>query len=202
MLHMMVFLVGKPPTVLPGVGEWSVPLFGAAAAFCNYSAAVLKAVIVVSQCNEILLSTALAFTNSLAFYLSTMLRLNAFFRLTLTGVIFSQEELHQRGPTQTCRSSSRSPLCCVGGRTVSRLKSALHAVSAICCCLLSVCMALIHVAPMALSTLCRDFRPRVSTIRTLCGCTRALLSTLQTVTGFCTRILKTVCSVLSLISSS
>ncbi len=136
MLQMMVFLVGKPPTVLPGVGEWSVPLFGAAAAFCNYSAAVLKAVIVVSQCNEILLSTALAFTNSLAFYLSTMLRLNAFFRLTLAGVIFSREELHQRGLTQTCRtcrSSSCSCLCCAGGRTVSWLKSALHAVSAICC---------------------------------------------------------------------
>lgn len=203
---MMLFIDEKLPTMLPVFGEWRVPLFKAAAAFSNYSAAAIEAIVVVSQCNEILLSVALAFTNSLAFYLSTMLRLNAFLRLTLAGVRLSREELNQHGlssrstwpSSQTSRSSSCSPLRCGGGRSVRWLKSALHGVPALCRCSLSVCRTLIHVA---LSALRSDSRPSVSTIRTLCVCIRSLLSTLQTVTGYSAQVLGIVWDVSSLISS-
>lgn len=200
----MLFLDEKLPTMLPAVGEWRLPLFRAMAVVCNCSAATLKAIVVVSRCNEILLSITLAFTHSLAFYLSTMLRLNALLRLTLAGVLSSHEELLDRPSSQTSRHSSCSPLCCGGGGSVRWLKSALRAVPALCRCSLSVCMAVLtltHVALSALLTLWSDVRPSVSTIRTLCGCIRPLLSTLQTVTGYSTKVLGIIWDMSSLISS-
>lgn len=207
----MLFLHEKLPT-MHAVGEWREPLFRAMAIVCNCSAATLKAIVVVSRCNEILLSITLAFTHSLAFYLSTMLRLNALLRLTLAGVLSSHEELLDRPSTncstwpssQTSRHSSCSPLCCGGGGSVRWSKSALRAVPALCRCSLSVCIAVLtltHVALSALLSLWSDFRPSVSTIRTLCGCIRPLLSTLQTVTGYSTKVLGIVWDMSSLISS-
>lgn len=198
----MLFLNEKLPTMLPAVGEWRLPLFRAMAVVCNCSAATLKAIVVVSRCNEILLSITLSFTHSLAFYLSTMLRLNALLRLTLAGVLSSQEELLDR-PSTNCSTwpstqTSRHSSC------VRWSKSALRAMPAICRCSLSVFMAVLtltHVALSALLTLWRDFRPSVSTIRSLCGCIRPLLSTLQTVTGYSTKVLGIVWDMSSLISS-
>ncbi len=195
----MMLLVGGNDGKLPAAGERRRPLFGVVAVFCNYLAAALKAIIVVSQCSEILLSVALAFTKSLAFYLSTMLRLNALFRITLTGV-FSPEELHRHGHSQTSRNWSCSSLCGGGGRTMTWLKLVLRAVPALGCCS-SVCVTLIQMALSALSSLCREFRPSISAILTLCGCIRALLSTLQTVIGVSTQVTGIVCDVLSFLSS-
>lgn len=208
-LQMMLFVHEKLPTMLPAVVEWRLRLLGAAAVFCNYSAAALEAVVVVSQCNEILLRVALAFTNSLALYLSTMLRLNAILRLTLAGVLFSRGELGQHGrsscstrpPSQTFRNDSRSPLCCGGERTAERLKWVRSALPALCRCSLSVCKTISAFIRAALSALCSDFRPSVSTILTLCGCIRPLLSTLHTVTGYSTQVLGVIWDLSSLMSS-
>lgn len=211
-LQMMLFVREKLPTMLPVVGEWRLCLLGAAAVFCNYSAAALEALVVVSQCNEILLRVALAFTNGLALYLSTMLRLNAFLRLTLAGALSSPEELDRHGrsscstwpPSRPFRNGSRSPLCCGGGRTAKWFKwvqSALHAVPALCRCSLSVCKTISTLTCAALSALCSDFRPSVSTVLTLCGCIRPLLSTLHTVTGYSTQVLGVVWDLSSLMSS-
>lgn len=160
LLQMMLLLDDKLPTILPAVGEWRLSLFRAFAVLSNLSAAALEGVVVVSQCNEILLSIALAFTNSLALYISTMLRLNAFLRRTLAGVLSSREELDRQGhpscstwpPSQSSRSSSCS---------VRWFKSVLCAVPALCRCSRSVCMTLIHAALSALFTLGSDFRPGV-----------------------------------------
>lgn len=201
-MHMMPFLDEKLPAMLPAVGEWRLSLFRAVDVFCNYSAAAFETIAVISQCNEILLRVALAFTNSLSFYLSTMLRLNSFLRRTLAGVLFSREELDQHGysscsgwpSSQTFRNNRSSPLCCRGERPARWLKSvqsALNALPGLCRRSRSVCvtmLALFHVAPSALLTLCSDLRPSVSTIMTLCGFIRSLLSTLQTVTGYSTKI--------------
>ncbi|KAI9527729.1 hypothetical protein NQZ68_027819 [Dissostichus eleginoides] len=79
------------------VGEWRTFFISAVASFRNYSAAALEDIIVVSQCSEILLKVALAFSNSLPFYLSTLLSLNAFLRLTLAGVVLSRRRQDQHG---------------------------------------------------------------------------------------------------------
>lgn len=207
-LRMMLSLDEKLPTMLPAVRGRRLSLLRAVAVFRNYSAAALETVVAVSRCNEIFLRAALAFTNALAFYLSTMLWLNAFLRLTLAGVLSSREELDGRGDSglsswpssRTFRNNSCSPVCC-GGRTAKWLKLALPA---FCRCSLSVCvtvLALVHVALSALFTLCSDFRPSVSTVLTLCGCIRPLLSTLQTVTTYSTQILGIIWDLSSLMSS-
>lgn len=197
--------------MLPMVGEWRLFLLRAMAVFCNYSAAACEAIVVVSQCNEILLRLALAFTSSLSFYLSTMLRLNALLKLMLAGVLFSQDELNQRGhfscstwPSSRAFRNSRSPLCCGGGRSVKwnkSIRALVHAVPAICQWSWSVCvtiLALVQAALSALSALCRNFRLTVSTIMTLCGCIRPILFTLQTVTGYSTQALSIVWDLSSL----
>lgn len=202
MLQMMRPPDVRLPTMLLVIGEWRLYLFRAVAIFCNYSAAALEAIIVVSQCNEILLKIALAFTNSLAFYLSTMLRLNTSLRLMLAGVLFSQDGQHGHSScstwasSKTLRNSSCSLLCYGGGRTVSHSESVLHAVPALCRCSMSVCMTI-----LALLTQCNNFRPRVSAIMTLCGCMRPLLSTLQTVTGYSAQVLGIIWDLSSLFSS-
>lgn len=144
--------------MLPVDGEWRLPLFRAVAVLCNYSAAALEAIVVVSQCNEIFLSIALAFTNSFALYLSAMLRLNVLLRRTLAGVLFSHDELDQRSSCATWPSSQTSghngfsPLCCGGGGgSVRWLKSALRGVPALCRCSLSVCMTVLELIHVALS---------------------------------------------------
>ncbi len=48
----MMLLVGGNDGKLPAAGERRQPLFGVVAVFCNYSAAALKAIIVVSQCSR------------------------------------------------------------------------------------------------------------------------------------------------------
>lgn len=188
MLQMMPSLDVRLPTMLPVVGEWRLYLLRVVAVFCNYSAAALEAVVVVSQCNEILLRIALAFTNSLAFYLSTMLKLNKFLRpMLLAGVLFSREGLdpHRHSScstwasSKTFRDNSCSPLCCGGGRTARWLKSALHAVPA----------------------LRRHSQFALTTVMTLCGCIRPLLSTLQTVTGYSAQVLGIIWDLSSPISS-
>lgn len=164
MFQMLLSLDEKLPTMLPVVIKWRLPLFRAVSALRNYSAAALEAIFVVSQCSEILLNIALALTTSLAFYLSTMLRLNALLRLTLAGVLHSREELDQRG-RRSCSTwpsyDSCSHLCGggggAGGRTARCL--VLHGVPALCRCSLSVCKTLL--------SLCNASKPRVSTIRTL-----------------------------------
>lgn len=159
------------------------------------------AIFVVSQCSEIFLSVALAFTNSFALCLSALLRLNALLRRTLAGVLFSQVELDRRSGCATWPPSQThgcAPLCCGGGGgggSVRWLKSALRGVPALCRCSLSVCVTvleLVHVALSVLLTPTRDFRPSVATIMLLCGCVRPLLSTLHTVTGYSAKILGTV----------
>lgn len=162
--------------MLPAIKDWTVSVFGAMASICTYLAAALQAIVAVSWCNETLLSISLVFTDSLTFYLPITLKMNALLRLTLAGVLFSQEELDRRWtscsawpPSQTSRHSSCRPLCSGGGRRVRWSQSALHGVPALRRCLLSVCMAVlafIHVALSALLTLSTDFRPRVSTVRT------------------------------------
>lgn len=213
MLHMMLLLYENLPTMLPMVGEWRLSLFRAMAVFCNYSAVACEAIVVVSQCNEILLKTALAFTSSLTFYLSAMLRLNTFLSLTLAGVLFSREELERRGrfccstwpSSQTIRNNSCSPLLFCGGEgVVNWLKfaqSVLHAMPVLCKCSLSVCvttLALTHVALSGLSALCKNFRLTVSTIMTSCGCIKPILLTLQSVTSYSTQALGIVWDLSSL----
>lgn len=147
----------------PMLSEWILPLFKAMLVFCNYSAAAVEAMVVVSCCNEVLLSVALAFTNIFACGLSVMLRLNIIFRLMLTAVLTSQEKL-PRGmdfssspSSQVSKLDSRSPVCCGAGRGWWRWKPTLCVVPALCLCSLSVWktgMALIHVAVSTLLTLC------------------------------------------------
>lgn len=215
-LQIMPFNDEKLPTMLAVAGEWRPSLSRAVAVFCTSSAAALEAIIVLNDCNEILLNIALGFTKSLVFCLSTMLRLNAFLRLTLAGVLLSHEEPDQHGhslcfpwsSSQTFTTNSCTPLRCGGGRPANRLKSVrslLLAVPAVCRCSLSVCktiLTLINVAQSALSALCRNSRNGVSTIMTLCGCIRPLVSTLQIVTGYSTQVLGIVWDVSSLISST
>lgn len=166
MLRMILFLHEKLPTMLPVDGEWRLPLFRAVAVLCNYSAAALEAIVVVSQCNEIFLSIALAFTNSFALYLSAMLRLNVLLR-TLAGVLFSHDELDQHSSCATWPSSQTSghngfsPLCCGGGGgSVRWLKSALRGVPALCRCSLSVCMTVLELIHVALSPVDSVQRPQ------------------------------------------
>ena len=167
LLQMMLLLDEKLPTVLPAVREWRLSLFRAVAVLSNLSAAALEAVVLVSQCNEILLSIALVFTNSLALYISTMLRLNAFLRRTLAGVLSSREQLDQQGhpscSTWPSSQSSRSSSC-----SVRWLKSVLRAVPALCHRTWSICMTLIHVALSDLFTLCNNFRSSVFWLHRLC----------------------------------
>lgn len=197
--QMLLSLDEKLPTMLPVVVKWRLPLFKAVSALCNYSAAALEAVVVVSQCSEILLSVALAFTRTLAFYLSTMLRLNAFLRLTLAGVLHSREELllDQRG-RRSCSTwssyDSCSHLCCGGGGGRTARCLVLHGVPALCRCSLSVCKTLLSV--------CSASKPSVSTFLTLCGSVRPLLSTLQTVTSYSTQVLGIIWDVASVMSST
>lgn len=182
----------KEPTMPPMLSEWTLPLFKAVLVFCNYSAAAVEAMVVLSCCNEVLLSVALAFTNILACSLSVMLRLNIIFRLMLTAVLTSQEKL-PRGTdfsspsSQVSRLDGCSPLCCGAGRSWWRWKPTLCVVPALCLCSLSVWktgLAIIHVAVSALLTLCSSSWPSVYTVLTLCGCIAPLLSTLPTATGY------------------
>ncbi|KAM3610260.1 uncharacterized protein V6R79_001505 [Siganus canaliculatus] len=174
--------------MLPAGEPRRSPFLRAAAFFCDSSAAVLEAVLLLSRCGELLLSMALALAHAFTIYLSAMLRLNTFLRLWLAGVLLSHDEAQQRWScstwpsSQPCRQSSSCPLRCGGGGALSWGRLALHTVPALCRCSLSVCVTLwtvIHVAPSALSTLCSDFRPSVS-IWTFCGSIRPLLSSLHT----------------------
>lgn len=194
---------------LPVVRKWRLYLLRATAIFCNYSAAVLEAIVVVSQCNEILLKIALAFTNSFAFYLSTMLRLNAFLRLMLAGVLPSREEMDQHGQlncstwpsSRTFRYSSCSPLCCAEGTSGKSVQSLLHAVLALCRRSPSICMTVIRLAPSAVPPPRSNITSTVSTIVTLCRCIRPVLSTLQTLTVNSTQVLGIVWDLSSLLNS-
>ena len=176
--------------MLPVVGEWRLSLLRVVAVFYNFPAAAIEAIIVVSQCTEILLRTALAFINSLAFYFSTMLRLNTFLRQTLAGVLFSREGRHGHwscstwASSKSFRNNSCSALSCEGGRSERWWKSALHALPALCRRSLSVCVTV-----LALSAQSSNSGSRGSTIMTVCGCIRKLLSTLLTVTGYSTQVL-------------
>lgn len=201
MLPMMLSRDVRLPTMVPVVGEWRLYLLRAVAVFCNYSATAIEAIVVVSQCTEMLLRIALAFINSLAFYFSTMLRLNTFLRQTLAGVLFSREGRHGHwscstwASSKSFRNNSCSPLSCEGGRTVRWLKSVLHAVPALCRCSLSVCVTI-----LALSAQSSNSGPTGS-IMTLCGCIRPLLSTLLTVTVYSTQVLGIIWDLSSLTSS-
>lgn len=179
------------------VRKWKLHLLLSMAVFCNYAAAALEAIVVVSQCNEILLKIALAFTNGLSFYLSTMLKLNAFFRLTLAGVLPSCDKLDRQGQlscstwplSQTFRQSSCSPVCGGGSTSVKPFLSLLHAVPALCRHSLSVCMTVIHLAPSSLPHLASFITSTVSTIVTLRGCIRPVQSMLLTLTVYSTQVL-------------
>lgn len=183
--QMLLSLDEKLPAVLPVVGKWRLPLFKAVSAFCNYSAAALEAIVVVSQCSEILLSVALAFTRSLAFYLSTMLRLTAFLRLTLAGALHSREELDQRG-RRGCSTWPSFDSCGGGGGGRTARYLVLHGVPALCRCSTSVCKTLL--------SLCSDSTPG--------GSIRPLLSTLQTATSYSTQVLGIIWDLASVISST
>lgn len=196
--------------MLPVVREWGLSLSRAAAVICGYSAAALEAIVVVSQCSEILLSVALLFTNSLAFYLSAMLRLNASVRSTLAGLLFSLEEGYKHGhssSTWLSSHTSRNSSCSSqswGGRGRGRrraakcLKMMLKTVPAIWRRSLFICTSI--AALFTSSPLCSDFRPGNTTMNTLCGCTSRFLSALQTVTSISTQVLGIVWDLSTLIS--
>lgn len=172
------------------VGAWRLFLLRATSVLCNYPAAVCEAIVVVSEYNEILLKAALAFTNSLAFYLSVLLRLNAFLRRTLAGVLFSREDLDQHGRSScstwpsspALRNNSCSPLLCGGRRSALWLKSVqavLSAVPKLCRRSWSVCVAISDVIHVAASVLSALGRPSVSTITAVCGCLRTVVTVFQ-----------------------
>ncbi|KAK2902280.1 hypothetical protein Q8A73_012026 [Channa argus] len=135
-----------------------------------------------------------------AFYLSTLLRLNAFLRLTLSGLRFSQEDVDQRRhsccptwpPSRNSVDDVCSPLCWGGETSVERVKfvqSILPAVPTLCRSARSVCATILAVILVAPSVLCVSFRPSVSTVVMVCGGIRSVLFTLLTVTGYCTQLL-------------
>ncbi|KAK5871553.1 hypothetical protein PBY51_004430 [Eleginops maclovinus] len=162
------------------VGEWRSFPFRWVAMFRNSSVAALEHIIVVNQCIEILLRVALAFTNSLAIYLSILLKLNAFLRLGLAGVLDGRDQ-HGRSSCSTWASSKTfsNTSCCLcsgGGSAVLWLKSALHAVPALCRRSRSVSMTLLALAPQR-----SNLRP--SAIMALCGCIKSLL------TGYSAKVL-------------
>ncbi|KAK2837465.1 hypothetical protein Q5P01_014677 [Channa striata] len=145
-----------------------------------------------------------------AFYLSALLRLNAFLRLTLSGVSGArrppreEEDVDVDQRRHSCCSTRPRPLSrtsgddvcspvCWGGDTgaerVKLVRLVLPVVPTLCRGAVSVCstvVALIHVAP---SVLCANLRPGVSTAVTVCGCIRPVLFTVLTVTGYCTQLL-------------
>lgn len=172
--------------MLPVVGGWRLPLLRAVAVFCTCSTAACEAIVVISQCAEILLRSALALTNSVSLYLSTMLRLNALLRLALAGALFAREEPDQRRRSScstrplshTFGESCCSPLCWGEGASVERLRSVLHAVPTACRSARSACAATLALVHVVASLLCGDFRPTVSTMLTLCSCVRPVLFTL------------------------
>ncbi|TNN55581.1 hypothetical protein EYF80_034178 [Liparis tanakae] len=202
-LRTMFSLDGRLPTRLLVLGAWRLHLLSAVAILCNYSVAALEALVVVSHCNEILLRIALAFTKSVAFYLSSMLRLNAFLRLTLAGVLSSRggPDRRRHSTCSTCASSntvgndSSSPSCSGGGRAARWLTSALHATPALCRCSRSV-----GAVVSSMSAWRGRFSSTVSTLRTLCRCVRPLLSTFQVGIGYSAQVLGIVWDLSSLIS--
>lgn len=196
----MCSLDGRPPTRLLLLGAWRLHVLSAVAILRNYSVAALEALVVVSRCNEILLRIALAFTRSIAFYLSSMLRLNAFLRLTLAGVLFSrggpdQPRRSACASSKTARNNSSSPLCFGGGPAARWLTAALHATPALCRCSRAV-----GAAVSSLSTWRGRVSSTVSTVRTLCRCIRPLLSTFRVGIGYSAQVLGIVWDLSSLVS--
>jgi len=147
------------------VADWRRFLLGAAATFSHYSAAACEAIILISLSNEILLKAALVFTKSLALYLSIMLKLNAFLRLTMAGVLSSLED-SDRGACSSCSTwpssqrpgnNSCSSLCCGGRRAVRWWKSvqaAMCVLPAICQHSLSVCVTILFLGHSVLTARC------------------------------------------------
>lgn len=207
MLQMMLFLDDK----LPVVRDCRLGLLRAAALFCSCSTATFEAAVVVSLCTETLLKAALALTHTVAFSLSTMLRLNAFLRLTLACVLPSQEKLNPHGhlSSSTWPSSQTfsilSLLCCGGRMSMNWFMSVQSVLPALCQGLLTVCptvSALIHLASTALSPLCRHIRTAVTSIVILCGCVRLLISALKTLTVYSAKVLCIVWDLSLLLNSS
>lgn len=194
MFGMMLFLLHKTAMVSLILSKWRLFFLRAMAVFCNYSEAVCEAIIVVSSCNEILLKAALVLTKNVAAYLSVMLKLNAFLRMMLAGVLSSQVVLDQRliascstwPSSQTSRNNSCSSLCFGGRRAMQGLKS----VQAVLCVFpaifqhsVSVCvtiLAVVHFALSVLMALYSNFRPIVSTFLVLGICARPSVSVFQT----------------------
>lgn len=174
LLQLMLLPLEKLPIMLPVVRQWRLLLSRAAAA--------LETIVMVSQCSETLLSTALVSTNGLAFCLSVMLRLNASVRSTLARLLISLEERDKHGHSScstwlSSHTFRRSSCSCQrgGGRAARSLKIMLKTVPAICRHSLSTCisiMTLIHAALFTSEALCSDFRSGDPTMKILHGCIR------------------------------
>ncbi|MED6233353.1 hypothetical protein ATANTOWER_010587 [Ataeniobius toweri] len=65
--------------------------------FYSCSEAAYEDIIIMSMCSEIVLKTALILTNSLAFQLKIMLKLNALLRVVLTGQLLPPKDFDQCG---------------------------------------------------------------------------------------------------------
>lgn len=136
--------------MLAVVGEWVPSLSRVVTFLHDCSTAACEALVVICRCNEILLKSALGFTNSVALYLSAMLRLNASLRLALAGVLFSRGKPDPRRRSSCCTwpsscafgESGCSALCWGGGRPVKQRKAirvVLHAVTELCRYVTFVC---------------------------------------------------------------
>ena len=173
--------------MLPVLGEWRLTFFRAVTTFFEYSAATLETIAAVCLYNEIFLRFALALTNTLAFYLSAMLRLNALLRLMLAEVLLSQELDRPSPSSRTSRLNSRG-----GGRCRRWWKLVRHVLPVFCRLSWWACtnvLVLLPLVPTALLTLSRDFRPSMCTSLTMCGFIRLLLSSSWTGTAYSTKLL-------------
>lgn len=167
--------------------------------FYNYSTAASEAIIIMSMCSEMFLKTALILTNSLAFNLKIMLKLNAFLRLALTGELLPPKSLDQSGGSgQSARLSSEktvwnSSLSLVwdeGRRAVPWLKSVLvvlRVLPTICrhsLCVSVTILALVHMALLVPSAVCRLLGPFLSTATASWAFTRPLRTIFEILGGY------------------
>lgn len=188
---MMFFTHEKLPTAITKLGEWRLFLLQVMTIFYHHSTAACEAFVVWSTCNEILLKTALALTNSVACHLAIMLKLNAWVRLMLTRMLLSKEDLDRCEcsscstwlPSQPIRKSS-----CRRRGAARRLESAqeaLRALPAICQRWVCVCVGLFHTARSVPSGLCRKIRLVVFIVTVLWRCMRPLVTVFQVLGAAC-----------------
>lgn len=151
------------------LSEWRLK---AMAAVCDCSVSVCEAVFALSVCGELLLKTALVLVHILAVYLSVLLKLNAFLKVTLAGVIFPRGSSDQTDCSMWI-SSENSDSCSFLGRKkravrwLQTLQAALYVLPAVCQHLLRVSVTVLPVLHAALPVplaLFNNFRPIFSSV--------------------------------------